>query len=221
MPEALLDNLTNSDTGQHIGGFAIAPGVVSNNVDFIAEGRVQVKITSRPSFEPWARLPSIGGASGRGFMWVPQIDDEVLVAFADNDTSSAYILGGLWSTVKSPPLSTPDETLAKRVIKTGLTGELGHTIEFDDAEQSITITTSTDQKISMDPQSIALTNLAGSVSIKLDNDTQTVSITAASKIEFKALDISMTATNIEMSGTKISITAAGPCQVQGLPIQLN
>jgi uncharacterized protein involved in type VI secretion and phage assembly len=221
MPDALLDKLSDSETGQATGGFAIAPGVVTNNIDAIGEGRVQVKIPARPSFEPWARLPSIGGSSGRGFMWVPQIGDEVLVAFADNDTSSAYILGGLWSSLNSPPISLPDDTLTKRVIKTGLTEALGHKIEFDDAEQSITITTSTDQKISMDPQTIQLTNLAGTVSITLDNDEQKISLTAVNKIELSALEISMTATTIDMSGTKVSITSAGPCTVQGLPIQLN
>ncbi len=221
MPEALIDNLANSETGQPTGGFAIAPGVVTNNIDMIGEGRVQVKVPTRPSFEPWARLPSVGGSSGRGFMWVPQIDDEVLVAFADNDTSSAYILGGLWSSLNSPPLSVASDTLTKRVIKTGLTEALGHTIEFDDAEQSITIKTSTDQKISMDPQTIELTNLAGTVSITLDNTEQKISITAVNKIEMSALEISMTATTIDLSGSKVSITSAGPCTVQGLPIQLN
>lgn len=221
MADALLDNLSNSDTGQPTVGFAIAPGTVKNNTDLIGEGRIQVKIPTRPSFEPWARLPSIGGASGRGFMWVPQLEDEVLVAFAENDTSSAYILGGLWSSMKSPPLSLPSDTLSKRVIKTGLTEELGHEMEFDDAKQSITITTSTDQKISMDPQSIELTNLAGTVSIKLDNDEQKISITAVNEIELSSLKITMTAPTIDMSGADVSITATGPCAVKGLPIQLN
>ena len=48
-----------------------------------------------------------------------------------------------------------------------------------------------------------------------------ISITALNKIEMNAIQISMTATTIEMSGAKVSITSAGPCSVQGLPIQLN
>jgi uncharacterized protein involved in type VI secretion and phage assembly len=221
MPEALLDNLTNSETGTTSHGFAIAPGIVTNNIDLIGEGRVQVKVTSRPSFEPWARLPSVGGASGRGFMWVPSLNDEVLVAFAENDTSSAYILGGLWSTTNSPPLSLPDDTLTKRIIKTGVTEALGHEVQFDDLEQSITITTSTKQQIQMDPNVIKLTNLAGTLSITLDNAEQSISITAVNKIELNAAEISMSAATIDLSGSKVSITSAGPCTVQGLPIQLN
>jgi uncharacterized protein involved in type VI secretion and phage assembly len=222
MSDTWLDALLNPETGQHTSGFAIAPGIVTNNVDMIGEGRVQVKIPARPSFEPWCRLPSIGGSSGRGFMWVPQINDEVLVAFADNDTSSAYVLGGLWSTMNKPPLTLPNDTLSKRVIKTGLTEALGHKIELDDAQQSIKITTSTDQKITMDPTAIELTNLAGTLSIKLDNTQQTISITAPVKIELSAVEISLSAAaTLDLSGATVSITASGPCTVQGLPIQLN
>src|SRR6266853_5860415 len=130
MAEALLDNLANSESGR-AGGFAIAPGIVTNNLDAIAEGRVQVRVPSRPAFEPWARIPSAGASSGRGFVWIPQINDEVLLAFADDDLSSAYVLGGLWSTMNKPPLSIPTDFLTKKVIKTGATEAVGHKIEFD------------------------------------------------------------------------------------------
>lgn len=221
MPDTLVDRVANPDTGQPSSGFAVAAGIVTNNIDSLGEGRVQVKVPTRPSFEPWARLVAVGAASGRGFMWVPEINDEVLVAFAEDDTSSAYILGGLWSTMDPPPLRLPDDTLSKRVIQTGLSGAVGHQVEFDDALQSVTITTSTNQKISMDPLAIKLTNMAGTVSITLDNSEQKITISAVNEIELSALQISMTATKIDLSGTEISITAAGPCAVQGLPIQLN
>ena len=81
MSEALLDNLTQSEAGRHGGGFAIAPGIVTNNLDLLGQGRVQVKIPSRESFEPWARVSAVGASASRGFVWIPQKDDEVLVAF--------------------------------------------------------------------------------------------------------------------------------------------
>jgi uncharacterized protein involved in type VI secretion and phage assembly len=221
MSDGLIDNLANPPSEQRSGVFAIAPGIVKNNLDLIGEGRVQVKVTSRPSFEPWARLPAVGGAAGRGFLWVPQIDDEVLVAFADNDLNSAFVLGGLWSTMKKPPLSLPTDFLAKKVFKTGLTEALGHQLEFDDTKQSITITTSTEQKIVLDPTKIELTNLAGTVTIKLDNGSQEISLTAANKISLKAATIEMNAPKIDISGATVSITSTGPVSVTGLPIKLN
>jgi uncharacterized protein involved in type VI secretion and phage assembly len=221
MGEALLDNLTAS-AGKHVhAGFAIAPGVVTNNLDFLGQARVQVKIPSRPSFEPWARVSAVGASSSRGFVWIPQIDDEVLVAFAENDLSSAYILGGLWSTMNRPPLSLPTDFLIKKVIKTGATEALGHEMEFDDAKQSISIKTSTDQKITMDPLKIEITNLAGTVSITLDNTSQAVKIVGAQKIEFQAASIEMKAVKIDMNAAQVSINSTGPCNVMGLPIKLN
>jgi uncharacterized protein involved in type VI secretion and phage assembly len=221
MADALLDNLLEPLRGSRSPGFAIAPGIVKNNLDFLGLGRVQVGIPSRPEFEPWARLCAAGASSSRGFLWVPEIDDEVLVAFAENDLGSAFVLGGLWSTMNRPPLSVPTDFLIKKVIKTGLTEALGHEIEFDDALQSISIKTSTSQKITLDPKQIELTNLAGTVSITLDNTSQAVKITAVNKIELQALQIELKGTKIDMTAATVSINSTGPCSVTGLPIKLN
>ncbi|HET8782144.1 MAG TPA: phage baseplate assembly protein V [Pyrinomonadaceae bacterium] len=221
MAEALLDNLAAPSQGARSAGFAIAPGIVKNNFDVLGLGRVQVGIPSRPEFEPWARLCAVGASSSRGFLWTPQIDDEVLVAFAENDLGSAFVLGGLWSALNSPPLSLPTDFLIKKVLKTGATQGLGHEIEFDDALQSIKIKTSTEQKITLDPKAIELTNLAGTVTITLDNTTQAIKITAVNKIELQALQIELKGTKIDMTAATVSINSTGPCSVTGLPIKLN
>lgn len=221
MGDALLDNLAQPQERRQGGGFAIAPGIVTNNLDLTGAGRVQVKIPSRPAFEPWARVQAVGGGASRGFFWIPQIDDEVLVAFAENDMSSCYVLGGLWSTLNRPPAASPTEALNKRIIKTGVVEGIGHEIEMDDALQSITITTSTKQKITLDPKKIEMTNLAGTVTVKLDNTAQAVTVSALNKISLQALTIEMKATEIDMKAAKVSITTTGPCSVTGLPIKLN
>jgi uncharacterized protein involved in type VI secretion and phage assembly len=221
MDDALFERLEKLGPDSLPDGFAIAPGIVTNNLDAIAEGRVQVRIPSMPAIEPWARVPAIGGGDGRGFIWIPQIDDEVLVAFAQNDPSGAYVLGGLWSTRDRPPLTVPTDFLIKRVIKTGLAGGLGHEVEFDDALQSITITSSTKQKITVDPLKIKIENTAGTLSITLDNATQTVSVESAVKIALKATQISIEGVQVDIKGSIVNIQSAGPCSVQGLPIKLN
>ena len=62
MEDELLTRLESIEMARHPPGFAVAPGIVTNNLDLIGEGRVQVKIPSLPSFEPWARVSSVGGA---------------------------------------------------------------------------------------------------------------------------------------------------------------
>lgn len=215
---ARLDVLGGQAPGD---GFAIAPGVVTNNLDLIGEGRVQVRVTALPDMEPWCRLAAPGAGSGRGFVWVPQIDDEVLVAFSQNDPNAAYVLGGLWSTADRPPLTLPTDFIGKRVIKTGIAGGLGHEIELDDVLQSITITSSTMQKITIDPLQIKLENTAGTLSIALDNATQTITLQAAAKIEMKALQITLDGARVDIKGGMVNIASTGPCVVQGLPIKLN
>jgi uncharacterized protein involved in type VI secretion and phage assembly len=182
--------------------YAIAPGIVINNVDFLGEGRVQVNIPSREGIKPQARLVAIGAGMLRGFLWVPQVKDEVLVAFNQDDERDAYILGGLWGTIKRSPVPLPQDVLRKRVIRTGVTG-VGHEIEFDDVVQSIKITSSTQQKITMNPLGIELSNLAGTVTINLDNKTQTVAIQAANGIELKAPNITQAA-HIDIEGAAVT-----------------
>ena len=221
MPE-ILEQMAAVESRHKDKGFAIAAGIVTNNLDLISEGRVMVRIPARPSFEVWARIAAAGGASGRGLAWIPAMQDEVLVAFSEDDLSSAYVLGGLWSTKNRPPLTIPTDFLTKRVLKTGLTEAVGHTIEMDDALQSITVKTSTGQSITMDPLKIEVTNLASSVKITLDNSSQKVTVQALGSIELSALtEISLKAAQISLQGQKVDITSVGPCTVTGLPIKLN
>jgi phage baseplate assembly protein gpV len=228
MANGLLEFIAGSSDGgpesqrrHKANGYSISVGIVTNNLDSLGEGRVQVKIPSLPAFDVMARLVAIGAGAQRGFLWVPEIDDEVLVAFNENDERDAYILGGLWSLVSRPPVAIPTDFLIKRVIKTGKVQGVGHEVEFDDALQSITITSSTKQKIKIDPLTIELSNTAGTLSIKMDNTSQTISITSAVKLELKATQISIQGAQIELKGGTISIQSAGPCAVTGLPIKLN
>ena len=180
-----------------------------------------MRVPSLPSFEPWCRIAAIGGASGRGFAWVPQIDDEVLVAFSQHDQRDAYVIGGLWSLRDRPPIGSPLDFLTKKVIKTGATSATGHEVEFDDVKQSIKITTGTQQKITMDPTTIELKNSAGTLTIKMDNSSQTISIEAALKIELKAKQISIQGTQVELKGADVKIQSSGPCTIKGALVKIN
>jgi type VI secretion system secreted protein VgrG len=99
--------------------------------------------------------------------------------------------------------------LAKRIIRSGVTTGTGHEIELDDTEQSVTITTSTKQKITLDPGKIELTNLAGTVKITLDNAGQSVSITAAASLKLEAPQITLKGATVEVNGTAMTTVKSG------------
>ena len=87
----------------------LAIGRVVNLADLLCLGRVQVQVPSIDGLDlfPYARVIVPGGSLGSGIYWIPNIGDEVLVMFEDEDPEAAYILGGVWSTSHIPPLPTP------------------------------------------------------------------------------------------------------------------
>ncbi len=195
---------------------SVVTGTVINNCDGIKQGKVLVRIPSLDQ-EVWARLSSPGAGAGAGFFYVPRPDDEVLVALSGDDPVDAFIIAGLWNTQDSPPVSNPVEATTKRVIKTGLKAGVGHEVEFDDGPgQSITITTTTKQKITIDPFKIELINMAGTLKITLDNKKQTVSIDAPI-IEITAKGIlKLDAKNIQIGSGATAATV-----IKGLQVLIN
>ncbi|MEJ2748039.1 MAG: phage baseplate assembly protein V [Anaerolineae bacterium] len=203
-------------------GSSVASGTVVNNCDLAVQGKVLVRIPSI-SREVWARVTAVGAGSSRGFVFWPQPDDEVLVAFNQGDPNDAFILGGLWNNQDRVPESTPPQVMSRRSIRTGLVGGLGHEMTFDDATQAINIVTSTQQKITIDPVKIELTNMAGTLTITLDNSSQSITIQAAKAIKMKALEkISLESGQVEIKALgKADLKAGGICTIQGLTVKIN
>lgn len=200
---------------------AVVSGVVINNCDLIKQGKVLVRIPSLGE-EVWARVSSAGAGSSRGIMYIPQPDDEVLVNFVNDDPDEAYISGGAWSTRDSPPVDSPTDLLVKRKIKTGLAGGLGHEVEFDDALQTITITSSTKQKIAIDPKKIEISTLGGTAKVTLDT-TGKITIQAALSIELKALQgIKLQAATIDIQSTaSTNVKSGGVCNMNAPLVKIN
>jgi uncharacterized protein involved in type VI secretion and phage assembly len=221
VPIKLYESTTGTDKEQ-VAGANVVSGVVVNNCDLINEGKVLVRIPSLDQ-EVWARLTAIGGGSDAGFLYNPRVDDEVLVAVSEGGTGNAYVLGGLWSSQDNPPVSGVVDAQTKRVLKTGLKGGLGHEVEFDDAQQSIKITSSTKQKITIEPTKIELTNTAGTLTITLDNTSQQIDIKGVNiNIEAAAmLTLKGRRVTLKSEPLPLSISSTSSCSISGTPINLN
>ncbi|HYX27612.1 MAG TPA: phage baseplate assembly protein V [Pyrinomonadaceae bacterium] len=225
---SFIEFLAGTESKSAAGGFGIAPGVVKDNLNVLSEGRVQVHIPELPDLDPWARVVGLGAGSERGFLWLPEIDDEVLVAFNQNDSRDAYVIGGLWSTLNRPPASLPTDFITKRIIKTGKKDSpLAHTIEIDDLEQSIKVTTSTSQEIVLDPKKISISTTEGLLTITMN----IVDTPPAVTIEATAGDINLSAPlgTIKLDAMKIDIQGElstdlmsdGTLNIQGTLVKIN
>jgi uncharacterized protein involved in type VI secretion and phage assembly len=227
MSSGLLEWVTGvSSHKEH--GFGISPGIVKDNLNLLSEGRIEVKVSAHPEFNPLARLVGLGGGSDRGVVWAPQVGDEVLVAYNKNDQRDAYVLGGLWSTsVRPPEISEPLDFVNKRIIKTGMEDSpFAHTIVIDDALQSIKITTAANHEITLDLEQIQISTAESvhTITMNILNVPPSIEISSQGDITLSAPlgKITLDAMELEMSGeVSTSISSEGTVSVEGLSIELN
>jgi len=109
--------------------------IVSNVKDPDKLGRVAVTIPSLAEKHElaWARVATPGGGKSRGIHWLPEVNDEVLVAFEDGDASRPVVLGGLFSSKDVPP-EIGQELDNGVVTRRALVTRAGHKIELSDEE---------------------------------------------------------------------------------------
>jgi len=185
----LSEMLNNHKSGNR----GVVVGVVTNNDDPDGQGRVKVKFPWLADSEEsaWARIASPMAGSERGFYFLPEVNDEVLVAFEQGDMRKPYIIGALWNGSDAPPISdaVSGGQVVKRVIKT----RAGHTITLDD-------TTGSEKIIIEDNQ--------GNNVITFDAPGRKLTIESQGDIEIK-------------SGMNIKIEASAKVTVKGAMIELN
>ncbi len=189
---------------------------VISNIDATGEARVQLVIPWLPGFMPWARIVTPMAGMLRGIFFVPQIGDEVLVAFNQGDVREPMVVGSLWNTIDRPPSLAPTDAVTQRKIRT----PLGHELSFDEATQSVSLTSNTLSKVTLDPLKAELSTPLASVSIGKDGD---VTITAATKISLVAPVVEIKAASVLTadSGGTASIKAGAACSVQAALVTIN
>lgn len=124
--------------------FGVVPAEVVEN-DGDDEGRVKVKyfwFDNGATVSPWARVSQLHAGVDHGSVFVPEVGDEVLVAFFQGDMRQPYVLGGLYNGKKKPP-TAHNNGRDQKIIRT----RAGHQILFDDKSKEITISTATGAKV--------------------------------------------------------------------------
>ena len=105
-------------------GFVV--GKIVDVTDKEGQGRVRVRYPHlSDTLTEWASVASIMAGGGRGCFFMPEIDDEVLVAPQQGDWNHPFILGFVWNPVQMPPSEDPRQ----RMIRS----KNGHTIRFVDS----------------------------------------------------------------------------------------
>ena len=195
--------------------FGVTVCTVLNNIDCTGQARVQLMLPWLPGYTPWARLSNMMAGMGRGSFFVPMIGDEVLVAFNHGDVREPYVLGTLWNTMDRPPSLSPTDAINKRKIRT----PLGHELDFDEATQSVTLSSNTFSTVTLDPTRAEISTPTAKVSIGKAGD---VTITATTKLTLEAPVIEIKGGTVGVNSTgAMLVKADGLCAVQGKPVAIN
>jgi Rhs element Vgr protein len=97
------------------GAAGLQIGVVTTNVDDEGEYRIKVRLPLVESSGEgiWARVASLDAGKDRGHFFRPEVGDEVVVGFLDDDPRKAIMLGMLHSSAKNAPLEGSDDNHEK------------------------------------------------------------------------------------------------------------
>lgn len=203
-------------------------GVVTDlEADPEGEDRIKVRI---PIIDPngegvWARLACLDAGESRGTFFRPEIDDEVIVGFVNDDPRDAVVLGMLHSSAKPTP-----ESISNDNHKKGYISREKLKLEFDDDKKVITIETPGGNSMVLDDDT-------GGITIKDQNgnkivmDSNGILIESAAKMDLKATqDGTFEALNLTASAqvalktegsASAEISSGGNTVVKGSIVQIN
>lgn len=201
--------------------------VVALEGDPTDEFRIKVAL---PCFEGdpaevWARVASPDAGKERGYHFFPEIDDEVVIGFIDQNPNNPIILGALFSNKLPAKQPLSDNNNVK-----GLYLKSGIKMEFNEEDKIITIETPGSNKLIMnDKDSIFEITDANGNKIVMDN--QGINIKSAGKITLEAYtDLSIKGVNmtaeasasLKASGSaNAEISSSGVLAVKGSLVQIN
>ncbi|MGS0754995.1 phage baseplate assembly protein V [Roseateles sp. GG27B] len=129
-------------------------GVVTDNEDPTGEFRVRVRLPLVVAGDDgvWARVAALDAGSDRGFFFRPEVGDEVLVGFLDDDPRQPVLLGMLHSSAKAAPLAPSNDNPQK-----GYKSRSGIQLMFDDAKKIVTLRTPGGNSVVLDDDAKGIT----------------------------------------------------------------
>jgi len=201
----VITRMRDSEDKQKIYGVVIALVTKLSNKEDPIGHRVKLKFPwlSDQDESDWARVLSIGAGKDRGFYCLPEVGDEVLVAFEHGDFARPYVIGTLWN---GKDKST-DNNEADKNDHRSFKSRSGHLLEFDDkaSEEKITLKAKSGAFIIIDDKDkyIHVQDHAGDNKIKIDQKNKAITVeTGSGDINIKAKE------NINIECKKLNVKSS-------------
>ena len=224
MPQNFFDKKLNDfNTGfKKVSGLYIGT-VKKVDADPLDQNRIQIQIPALKNSGDgiWARLTHFHTSSEAGSFFIPEVESQVVVSFIGEDPRQPVVIGGLYTTTNKPYKTVDDQNNFKAFLtKSKLT------LEFDDENKKITISTPKGNSIVIDESAEGIT-----ITDQNENEIKTsadgISITSPKDITLKASGaINLTADKgviakgsggdgIKLSGNNVTMEAQTKLSAKG------
>lgn len=172
--------------------YGVVFALVTDNKDPQKLGRVKVKLPwlGDDAETPWAPVATLMAGKQRGTFFLPEVDDEVLVAFEHGDLDHPVVLGALWNGVDTPPLTNDDGKNAKRLIQS----RNGMTLLFDDSDGA---------------EKLQLADKDGNEALTIDMANKKITLVSSGDLELTAAQGTIT-----ISGQTVKIDSTGQAELK-------
>lgn len=226
------------------GAEGLQVGVVMKlDADPKAEHRIQVKV---PVLEAqtegvWARLAQYYASNTFGAFYLPEVGDEVVLGYFNNDPSHPVILGSLYSSKNAPPYTLEAANNTKALVTRSkvkieindedkivtITTPANNKVVLSDKDKSIVLQDETNNKVTLDTGGITLDSpkdikLTAKGSMTLDA-VGAINITSKADAKVSALNVTCDA-QVGFTGkgaAKAELSASGQTTVRGAMVMIN
>ncbi len=178
----------------------VYPAIVRDVQDPDGQGRVRIELPwlgqDAANAQAWARLATLMAGNARGTWFIPEVGDEVLVAFQGGDASRPVVIGALWNGQDAPP-----ETMNAQNDIRAITSRSGHRLLFDDTAGStkVEVETAGGHRLTLDDAG------GGTVTLEHMNGAKVV-ITAAGNVEITAnAQVKVDASQVNVSAGMVQV----------------
>jgi uncharacterized protein involved in type VI secretion and phage assembly len=194
-----------SSLGQSSSLHGLQIGIVTGITDSTGQYRVKIRLPLVNDQDDgiYARVSTLDAGDKRGTFFRPEVGDEVLVGFMNDDPKNPVVLGMLHSSTNQAPLEPEDSNPEK-----GYVSRSGIKLIFNDEKKSIHIETPGNRifELNDDENSITIQDADGN---KMVIDNSGVSIEAVKDLTIKA------GSSVSISAPQISIKADGTLSAEG------
>ncbi len=165
--------------------------------------KVRIPIISNDEDGIWAHQAKSYAGNEYGFCFAPEIGDEVVVGFLNEDPRKPVVLGVLHSSGKASPLSLADDNFQK-----GIVSKNGLKIIWDDEKKIISITTPGGHQIKLDDDAKKI-SMADSHQNKIEMSDQGITLQSSKNIKLSAQQ------HVEVEGINVQCKASGKFAAEG------